>query len=370
MTIFDSSFVKKYLIPGFVFQSIVIAGGYGTGRELVEYFLKNGPVGGLLGMFLITAVIWSVVLAVSFEFARKFQTYDYRSFFIRLLGRFWFTFEILYFILLIIVLAVVGSAAGILLRDNFGIPYLLGVILIFAFIGFLAFKGSRMIEKFLSGVSILLYLVFGIFFIISIVRFGPYIQQKLAQAITDSGWLKGGFKYALYNIAVVPAVLFCTRDLQTRKEAVAAGLLAGVMGILPGFLILFALIAHYPSVVVEEVPVVFALQKLRLPFFLYIYQIVLFGALITTGIGFIHSINERMQSAFQAKNKEFPQWARPLVAIGLMLFGLVLSTFGLIDLIAKGYGSASYGVFFIFVLPALTLGIYKILRQQGSQREI
>ena len=43
------SFVK-YLIPGFIFQSVVIGGGYGTGAEIAQYFGVNGLVGGLLGM--------------------------------------------------------------------------------------------------------------------------------------------------------------------------------------------------------------------------------------------------------------------------------------------------------------------------------
>ena len=51
------SFCKKYLLPGFVFQSIVIGGGYGTGRELVEFFLTEGPAGGYLGM-LVATVVW------------------------------------------------------------------------------------------------------------------------------------------------------------------------------------------------------------------------------------------------------------------------------------------------------------------------
>ena len=96
MKFLTGSFFKKYLLPGFVFQSVVIAGGYGTGRELVEYFLSYGPLGGLLGMLLTTAM-WSILLAVTFEFSRKFQAYDYRTFFNKLLGPFWFIFEILYF---------------------------------------------------------------------------------------------------------------------------------------------------------------------------------------------------------------------------------------------------------------------------------
>ncbi|MCJ7682549.1 MAG: hypothetical protein MUP70_17605, partial [Candidatus Aminicenantes bacterium] len=150
MTSHRSSFFQKYLLPGFVFQSVIIAGGYGTGRELIEYFLNYGPIGGLLGMLLVTTVMWSVVLAVCFEFARVFKAYDYRTFFKTLLGPFWTLFELLYVIFLLIVLAVIGSAAGVILRDNFGIPYIAGVLIMFAAVGFLTFKGSSLIENVLS----------------------------------------------------------------------------------------------------------------------------------------------------------------------------------------------------------------------------
>ena len=81
-----SRFFQKYLLPGFVFQSLVIAGGYGTGAELVEFFLSLGPLTGLLAMGVAT-LIWSAVAASSFELARLTQSYDYRTFFTHLLGR-------------------------------------------------------------------------------------------------------------------------------------------------------------------------------------------------------------------------------------------------------------------------------------------
>ncbi len=39
---FQSKIFQRYLLPGFVFQSIIIAGGYGTGRELVEFGTTEG----------------------------------------------------------------------------------------------------------------------------------------------------------------------------------------------------------------------------------------------------------------------------------------------------------------------------------------
>ena len=60
------SIFNRYLLPGFVFQGVVIGGGYATGRELVEFFLPHGPIGGLLAM-LVSAIVWSLVIAIYFK---------------------------------------------------------------------------------------------------------------------------------------------------------------------------------------------------------------------------------------------------------------------------------------------------------------
>jgi uncharacterized membrane protein YkvI len=213
----SSSFFKKYLMPGFVFQSVVIAGGYGTGRELVEYFLNFGPLGGLLGMLVVTTVIWSCMLAMSFEFARIYRAYDYRSFFQNLLGRYWFVFEILYFILLCIVLGVIGSAAGVILRDNFHIPYLAGVSITMALIGFLAFKGSLWIARFLSSWSLVLYLAFGAFLCVSLLKFGPTIQENFSGGlILPYGRIQ---ICSLQHRCYPGSPLLCERDRNAQRSA-------------------------------------------------------------------------------------------------------------------------------------------------------
>ena len=39
--------------------------------------------------------------------------------------------------------------------------------------------------------------------------------------------------------------------------------------------------------------------------------------------------------------------------------------FKVIDLIAKGYGAISWGFFVVFIIPLLTLGVYKILNKRA-----
>jgi uncharacterized membrane protein YkvI len=361
------SVFRKYFLPGFVFQGVLIAGGYGTGRELVEYFMKYGIRGGIAGMFLITTVLWAVILAVTFEFSRVFKTYDYRSLLIRVLGPFWVVFEALYLVLMVLVLGVVGSAAGVLLRQNFGIPYIFGVGVMLASIGFLTFKGSGLLEKFLSGWSIFIYFVYGLFLAAAIWKFGPQIQSQLSAGKMLPGWGLGGFKYALYNMGVIPSVLFCLTHLETRREAVISGILASLIGILPGFLFFIAVLGDYPAVISQEAPAFFVLQKLHLPALLVAYLVMLFGTLVQTGTGFIHAFNQRLQTTLQARGKRLLSWHRPAVALALLLVSLGVATFGLINLVAKGYGSISWGIFLFYFIPLMTIGVFKIVRKTGSR---
>jgi uncharacterized membrane protein YkvI len=354
---------RRYVMPGLVFQGVLIGGGYGTGREIVEYFMRFGPVGGIVGLFAVTLPVWAVILAVTFEFSRSFGTYDYRSLLINLLGRFWISFELFYVAVLVIVLAVVGSAAGVLLRDFFGVPYSIGVFMMLAAVGLLTFKGSGLVETSFSVWSIFIYLVYAAFLVVAVLRFGNEIGATLANRGTQPGWALAAFKYGLYNMCVVPAILFCVRHIETRRQAISAGVIAAVLGLLPAFLFYLAVLGQYPEVVRQELPAVYVLEQARAPALLGVFVIMLFGTLVQTGTGFIHGVNERIQHSLAARGREFPNWQRPLVAVALLLLSLGLSRFGIIALVARGYGWLSWGIFMLYFVPLLTVGLYKIIRR-------
>ncbi len=364
----ESRFFRIYILPGVVFQSVVIAGGYGTGRELVEFFLKSGPAGGLYGMFLITVPMWAAIFALSFEFARVFKAYDYRRFFKNLLWKFWPAYEVLYVLLLLLVLAVIGSAAGAVLRDTFGIPYLLGVIIMLIAVGVLAYYGSRVIATFLSWWSFVLYFVYIVFFLVGLSKLGESIAANLSSGEIKPIWALNGFKYALYNLGVIPAVLFAIRYIETRKQAIISGILASIIGIVPGFLFYLVVAGLYPEVLPVEVPAQYALGVLGITFLLGAWMVVLFGTLIETGTGMIHAINERINSyLIDRKGSEMSPAMRAGMAIIVLIIGLSFSTFGLIPLIAQGYGTMSWGFFALHVIPLFTIGIIRILKPEWGK---
>lgn len=352
----------RILIPGFVFQSVVIGGGYGTGAEIREYFLSRGLAGGLLGMA-VTLVIWSVLCAVTFEFSRTFRTYDYKSMMTKLLGKANFLYEICYIILLLIVLGVVTATAGSMVTSLTGGSKWIGVAILSLGIIVLVIKGTAAIENVLTFWSYVLYAVYILFMIIVFTKFGANLPEAFAaRGVAGSDWLMGGAKYAFYNLGIVPALLYTVRECDSRREAVVSGLLAGVIGIIPAGMLLLTMGTMMEACLTAEVPITAVFQALDMNWLFWLFEIVLFGTLIETGTGFIKAVDDRIENSIAASGRPVPTWVRPSVAIGSVVLGILVSTFGLVGLIAQGYGTITWGFFVFFVVPMLTIGVYKIAK--------
>ncbi len=364
MSILSSKKFQKYFVPGIVFQSCVIAGGYGTGRELVEYFMGYGPLGGILGMSIVSMLTWSIICGVSFAFAHAFKKYDYKSFMKKLMGPGWVVFEVAYIVFILIVLAVVSASAGSILHELFGLNKWFGIIGMSVAVFLLVMNGSEMIEKVLSIWSFVLYGVYILFLVLVISRYSGEIGQNFASVPITGNWALGGFQYAFYNLAIIIAVLYTIRHCDSEKEAFASGLIAGVIGILPGIILFIAMCGFYPVIIDQELPVDFILAQMNMPWLRYMFQIVLFGTLIETGSGLIYSITDRIGEGYKGKGKQAPGWTTPVTAIILLISPTFISSYGLINLIAKGYGTLAWVFFFVYVIPIMTLGVFKLLKRK------
>ena len=305
----------RWLIPGFIFQSVTIGGGYGTGAEIAQYFGASGMVGGLLSA-LVTLVIWALMCAVTFEFVRVFKTYDYGSMMKQLLGPLGFLYDILYYLMMFIVLGVLNATAGSMVSALTGGSQWIGIFILAVGVVFLVFKGTEMIEKVLSFWSYILYAVYIIFLIAVIAKFGGNISAEFAKGEIASNWFVNGANYALYNLVVVPLILYTVRDCETRNMR-----------------------------------------------WLYIvFEIVLFGTLIETGTGFIKAVTDRIEVAVTRNGRELDAWVHPTLVVAMAVIGIAISTFGLLNLIVKGYGTSVWGFLIIYAIPMLTLGVYKIIK--------
>lgn len=361
----DSTTFQRFWLPGFLLQSVIVGGGYATGRELIEFFLSVGPVGGLLGL-LVATTAFSVITAATFELARMTRSYNYRNFFHQLLGRGWFVYELAYLSLGILVLAVIGAAAGELVSEHLGLNNTVGTITLMMLIGFLVFWGTALIEKVLAGWSFLLYSTYALFVICYMWRYGGDLSGNFVKVTSieyGENWFIKGFEYVGYNAAAIPVILFCVKHMRTRRDAITAGALAGPLAMIPALLFFLAMAATYPDILQSAVPADFMIQRLDLPWLKIIFYVVVFGTFVETGTAYIHAVNERIDEVYTEKQRAMPSWFRPLIAFIALLVSIVLAgKIGLIDLIAKGYGTFTWIFVLVFIAPLLTVGLVKVYR--------
>jgi uncharacterized membrane protein YkvI len=368
MKVAGPSWFQRYLLPGFAFKAVVIGGGYATGRELAEFFMSSGPRGGLMGMIL-AMVIWSAVCAVTFVFARTTGSLDYRTFFRNLLGPAWPVFEVAYFLFVVLILAVFGAAAGVLGEAAFGLPKLVGTLVLMALIAFFATYGNTSVERLFKWVSIFLYATYALFVVLALTKFGDRILAGFALDAPSTGWARGGLTYASYNIFGAVVILPVVRHFTSNRDAMVAGLVAGPLAMIPAVLFFVCMVAYYPEIGSATLPSDVMLQKLNLPVFHLVFQFMIFAALLESGTGMVHAINERIAHAWQARrDAAIPNRVRLVVAAVLLVGSIFLADrFGLVALIAKGYPVFGWLILAIYVLPLMTYGVWRLWKRRGAK---
>ena len=353
-----SGWFSRFLLPGLAFKAVIIGGGYATGRELAEFFMPCGPWGGVVAIG-VAGTFWSLICVLTFLFARRFDGWDYRAFFKQLLGRFWVLFEIPYILLLIIILAVFGAAAGAIGQALFGWPTIAGTLSLVGLIALFTASGNVSVEALFKYVSILLYSVYALFLVLALSSFGGKIAAAFSAPEVGGGWGTAGLTYAGYNLVGAVAILPVLRHLKSDRDAVAAGLFAGPLAILPA-LMFFVCMAAWPEAQAAILPSDFLLSRLDLPVFRWLFQAMIFAALLESGSGSVHAVNQRIAGMLGGELS----WMRRLASSLAILVGSVFlaDRFGLVQLIASGYRLLSWAFLAVYALPLLTIGAWRLFK--------
>jgi uncharacterized membrane protein YkvI len=358
---------QRLFLPGLAFKAAVIGGGYATGRELAEFFLPSGPRGGLLAM-LLAMIIWSVICSLTFQFAFVGRSFDYRSFFQSLLGRFWFAFEIVYVVYMVVLLSVFGAAAGAIATATLGWPAIGGTLCLMVAITLFAAFGNQSVDRLFKYVSFFLYGTYALFLVLAASRFGHRIVEHLTMPVPTDGWVIGGITYASYNVVGAVIILPATRHLTCRRDAVVAGLLAGPLAMTPAMIFFLCMAAFYPQIQNAVLPSNFMLERIGIPLFLDVFQAMIFAALLECGTGVVHAINERIAVGHrQRTGRDLSKRMRSAVILVILVMSIfVANRFGLVALIAKGYRLLAYLILAVYIVP-LFIAAPRLLRAASSR---
>ena len=365
------TFFQRFLLPSLALKGVIIGGGYATGRELAEYFLSHGPVGAILAMIVAT-IVWSVVAAITFALAFQLRAYDYRTFMGELLGRGAIAFEICFLLFSVLLLAVFGAAAGEIATSVLGTPPLVGTLALAVCIAVICGIGEKAVETMFKYVSIALYSIYALFLVLALSSFGERIDAAFEAGGISPGWAVSGVTYGIYNIVGAVMILPVLRHLGSRRDGVIAGLIAGPMAMIPALAFVVAMAAFLPEILNERLPSDLLLERIGSPAFQVAFQLMVFGALLESGVGVIHALNERVARVIgDGEERPALRWFRPVFTV-VVLAGcmFVANRIGLVDLIASGYRLMAFFFLFTFMLPVLTFGLIRLLRTSRRRTAI
>lgn len=364
--------MAKILLPGIILQSVLIGGGFATGREIVEYGGRFGASGWISGLAIFVG--FSFLAMLTFEACRQWHVYDYKSLLKKLIGKGWAAYEASYLVLGIIIIAVMASAAGEILHNTLGFNVWVGIVLIIALVGFLNYMGEGFIATMKTIGTVALFGAYTIFGVLVFANRPHHILEVFSR--WDTSFLPAppgtlalawtGITYVGYNLAVYPASFFTLKNLQSKKESMAAGLVAGLLMTIPWFLTYVALMAYYPNTEVLGASVPWL--KMLAPFgptYVAIFGVVVGWTLVETATGIIHAFIGRIDAeVLQKRGQHLAGRRKALISLVALVAAMCLARVGIIDLIAKGYTYMAYAMILFYGLPLL-LASRKLLFGKG-----
>lgn len=370
----------KYILPGVLLQSVLIGGGYATGREIFSYGAKFGAMGWISGLTI--GIGFALFAFLTFEICRIYKVYDYKNYIKQVIGPLWPVMDILTVLIAVMLIAVMAAATGSIF-EQVHLPNILGSVVIVLLCGLLNFKGAKVIEKFESIGTILLYAGYILFTIVVLVKRGSHIPEVFATMDTSAFEGKTtvmlcvwtGILYVAYNINSIPMGMFSLTRQTKRKETLISGIIAGLLMVIPWFLSYFAMLCFYGDTSIVGADVATPWTQMIVAAdggaaLLVLFSIVMGWTLVETATGCIHMIIDRFNVALVEKgHARMSDHRRGIITVITLVLALVLSRIGVVTLIEQGYTLLSYGFILFYLLPTLIIGGYKIIKHKDAQSQ-
>ncbi len=381
----EKSKAKKGL-PVFIGVAAVWMGthfgpGVASGTQLNQYYVRFG----LPGIFvtIIAMGFLGYALYCSMEFSRIYKAYDYQSWVVKLFGNKYVVilFDISFLVTILTAASGSMNAVAVLLEENFGINYWLGVAIIIVCAMLLCAYGAKLVR---AASSYMMFIVVGILLVIMVLLAvngdgdlsGSIANQAQNHSDAGSGsWLGALWSaiiYGSFQATIVANIASVAEDIPNRREskkAAVTGFLANTILLIVLCMMLFSYTNVY-DITSEDLPFYSLLQRLGYDWLTVVYIIIVFIAVLSTVVGFAFAGVARFSKYYQPKEGKKSS-LRDAIFVGVMLIACALvSKLGIMVLVSKGYTILGYLNLPIIVLPAIIIGGHKISKKYLKKKNI
>lgn len=370
----NKKMMPAYIAVAFVWFTTHFGGGFASGAQVVQYFVSYGWYAAFL------PIVSQAVLAFAFYYAWKFaldkKKYDYQSWtleFYKPIQKVMSpVFEIVFQLLLITATAIAFATGGATITAVFGTSYIINTIFIAVGMLLLTIFGAKLVRNAASVMAIAIIIGMLIVYVPNVIASWGDITSNIAglksgAIVNNASFGSALWKtlmYAGFQAAALGAYLAHSNALKDVNEAKKAAIWGFVLNASILLISTLGIMGFYQDGILKEtVPALFVVMhgvgsSWMTPL---ISLLVILGS-ISTGVNLIYGITSRIVN-FLGKNdtdavrseKETKRSA--VVSLGYVIFTWCVAQFGLIPLIAKGYGTIGYIAIFVIIAPLIIRGI-------------
>lgn len=370
----NSKTMPAYFAVAFVWFTTHFGGGFASGRQVVEYYVSYGWYATFLPI--VSQGLLAVVFYYAWKFALDKNKYDYRTWaleFYKPIEKVMFpVFELIFQLILITATAVAFATGGATITAAFGTSYILNTIVIAAAILLLTIFGAGLVRKAASFIAIAIILGVIVVYVPNIVVGWGRITSNIAGLQSGAIVNHASFGQALWKTIVYAGFQSCClgaylahsnvlKDVNEAKKAAGWGfvinasiLMLSTLGIM---------VFYQDGILTEEVPALFVVVNgVGSAWMTPLISVLIILGAVSTGVNLIYGTTSRVVN-IMARNdtdtvRRKKETKRSLfVSLGYVIVTWCIAQFGLIPLIAKGYGTLGYIAVFVIILPLLIKGI-------------
>lgn len=271
------------------YLALLIGSGFATGQEVMQYFVGHGVKGlAAMSVFLVLGTYLTVTMLL---LGQKHGFGNNEQIFRHYAGRLGGTLFSLYAVVsLYCVYFVMLSAAGSVLGETYGTPVWVGALVMgLTVLGTLYF-GLREIVAVLGTLGPVLILLLIVIALVAIARDPAAVAEGARVAptvdmlrISDSWWLSGLLYPALVATGIASFMPPLGAPVESRRQLIAAGILAPCLFVLTLALIALALFSGMPGITGYRIPML-ELASQTLPIVATVFSIIVTIGIFTTAV--------------------------------------------------------------------------------------
>jgi hypothetical protein len=261
----------------------------------------------------------------------------------------------------------------------------------FIIVTILCIFGENLVRKNAMIMTSAILVIISIVLVAGLIKFAPDIARLFREGYVNPNsakWsisgsadtvpgnignsLLWGLTYAGFQISAIGGIAASFKGGSFKQEAKGAMIMGAVINILMLVGICLLIFSQMPHIYLDEatrkLPTVFIVNQLNIPVLAVLYPILLFLALITTAVGFIFGMVQRLDPYVLKNMDSKPVLRKAIISFVCLLVCYAVSKLGLMWVVQVAYKYLGIFNWAFIILPLWILGYKNIKKRDKGEK--